>query len=953
MQMKFARSLLLFLLTLAGSVTAARAQQKDVPQTGLLKGKVIDSVYNYMLTSATVAIYHAPDSMLLKYSMPDNFGEFKLPSLPVGKPLKLVITHVGYVPFIKQLTLNTGTTELDLGTLYMHQGKGALKEIVVTAAAPVRMNGDTLEFNADAFRLDSNATAEDLIRKLPGFTVWGDGDITYNGKKIQQVLVEGKAFMGSTDPAIATQNLPKSALDKIQVYQQRDEKNPLDSTMFANIKLKDDSQSGIFGKAGGGPGTDGRYAADGMLSGFNRNIQASAVGALNNINKIAANTDVLIKNSAYQGEGPGENYQSDFNMKGLNRPIAAGMKFIYDFFPGTADVLDSRLNTNYFMNNVQNRHAEESLSKTFLDNATELSTRSLGTGRQRQMGQDFHAVYDRSTDKYKWEINTKGALVDNDAVTESRTEQEQTGTGPLSKSVSHREATVHKKRAEIGISYTNYEENGLSVQSRRKRAPRGFTAGYQFSCDEQDGQARALTEFTSMVATAESRTFDRRYDRQNGRNFSHTLNAGYSGLRRLIFNRAQLGGVNIGISVSLALNLAENDDRVLDKEAATGKYQVNPYLTNEREVRTSDFKPALHFSKLISRELTNRFSKWINISADLQEQFYVFGSQALQRSQDLSYRYTRFLPAGSIVYNNHQFGNYESKYSLAFTTLAGYPAINDLAPLADSADLWFIPKGNPLLQPQFRKMLSAGYHFATRKGRNPLLIDANASLTEITGVIGDSTVYDSAGIRSVYAVNLNGYRAAGGNIRLKKSIELRRQTLELGARYAVNTGRYPQYQQHVLNMSHSTSHQVTAHVSYRRGSRLALKAEQGWTIYNSEQQGFNHSRFRSVNSYSLIDGVLQLPDNLYWNTHLSINTSSVRGMDAIRYVRWNASLAYRFLKGKRGEVKCAALDLLRQNKGIVNTATGNSQTFVTSNVLQQYFMMTLSYYPRKFGKRGE
>lgn len=46
-----------------------------------------------------------------------------------------------------------------------------MDEVIVTAIAPMRMNGDTLEFNADAFKLDSNSTAEDFMRRLPGFTV--------------------------------------------------------------------------------------------------------------------------------------------------------------------------------------------------------------------------------------------------------------------------------------------------------------------------------------------------------------------------------------------------------------------------------------------------------------------------------------------------------------------------------------------------------------------------------------------------------------------------------------------------------------------------------------------------------------------------------------------------------------------------------------------------------------
>src|SRR3712207_7941514 len=55
-----------------------------------------------------------------------------------------------------------------------------------------------------------------------GITVWSDGSITVNGRKVQSVLVDGKPFLGSTDSRVATQNLPKSAIDKIQLYQEYD-----------------------------------------------------------------------------------------------------------------------------------------------------------------------------------------------------------------------------------------------------------------------------------------------------------------------------------------------------------------------------------------------------------------------------------------------------------------------------------------------------------------------------------------------------------------------------------------------------------------------------------------------------------------------------------------------------------------------------------------------------------
>ncbi len=169
--------------------------------------------------------------------------------------------------------LPTSAASQDLGSINMYimsdKDSGALDEVIVTAIAPMRMNGDTLEFNADAFRLDSNATTEDLMRRLPGFTVWGDGDITYNGKKISSILVNGKPFLGG-DFSVITQNLPKNSVDKVQLYQQKNESNPLDSTMNANIKLKKEVDVGFFGKLSGGLGTNKRYAADGMLGYFNK-----------------------------------------------------------------------------------------------------------------------------------------------------------------------------------------------------------------------------------------------------------------------------------------------------------------------------------------------------------------------------------------------------------------------------------------------------------------------------------------------------------------------------------------------------------------------------------------------------------------------------------------------------------------------------------------------------------
>jgi len=96
--------------------------------------------------------------------------------------------------------------------------------------------------------------------------------------------------------------------------------------------------------------------------------------------------------------------------------------------------------------------------------------------------------------------------------------------------------------------------------------------------------------------------------------------------------------------------------------------------------------------------------------------------------------------------------------------------------------------------------------------------------------------------------------------------------------------------------------------------------------------------------------------NLDWTNKLSISSNVIytqnryNGIEQQAFTIWNASVNYRLLKGNIAELKFSALDLLHQNTGLINYGYNNSITQGTVNMLQQYFMLTLAYFPRKFGK---
>ena len=54
--------------------------------------------------------------------------------------------------------------------------------------------GDTLVYNADAFNVADGSMLDALIKQMPGTELKKNGEIFVNGKKIDNLLLNGKDF---------------------------------------------------------------------------------------------------------------------------------------------------------------------------------------------------------------------------------------------------------------------------------------------------------------------------------------------------------------------------------------------------------------------------------------------------------------------------------------------------------------------------------------------------------------------------------------------------------------------------------------------------------------------------------------------------------------------------------------------------------------------------------------
>ena len=926
----------------------AQVPIKDSSKLGEVKGIVRDSAYNFVLNGATVAVYKDADSSLVQFSIPNTFGEFSIKSLPLETTMRAIITHVGYKPFLQKFNISKLAMVYDFGQINLFRKSGDSSELLdeVKILAPMQMNGDTLEFNADAFILDSNATVEDLMRRLPGFTIWGDGDITYNGKTISSILVNGKPFL-SGDFSVITQNLPKNSIDKVQLYQQKNDHNPLDSTMNANIKLKKEIDVGYFGKISGGIGTDKRFAADGMLGYFNKKMQISVVAATNNINKMAYDVNTLIKNNTFKGVGANIDYQPDFRIQGLNKPFAAGATFQYDFLPEVNYFNTNRLKANYFLNHNNSLVLQNTLTATVLGTDSILQQNSSSNSSNISTNQKMNGEYERNTRRFRLSLRSDYSINDNESYNESRSAQERTGLGLVSNSISTNENKNVNRTYNFNV---NFNKQDADQYQKNKRFINSYTIRYDLNVKDNDGSGKRTTSFRSLTDPAANKDYSRFYEQGDALSVNNHIYLEYPNLKKIIFGNLRLADIQMRIASDLYLNNNEYRDKVLDLDTVSNKYRLNSYLTNNRQLDIVNVLPSLTISKTFMKQLSDRYFKYLSLSAAGKSQHYNFQHSATQPIQNLSYHYNEFIPGVSASYNNNQYGAFDASMNLSYSKTVTFPEIYQLAPLIDSSNVLYIPMGNLNLIPQKNHTIFLGYNYNSRK-KNPLVWSINGSFGKVNRFITDSTFYDAVGRRTSFFINLDGRRFLNMQGSIRKSYQKgKNQTYQVGLNTYFSFNKNPNYINNLYNISKVNNSNSSLNLDYAFKDLFALKLEQGLSLYNSVQEGFNNNKLNSQTISTMLSGSLQFPKNLNWSTNITFNQARANKVEAINFAIWNANLTYRFLQGNRAEVKFSALDMLHQNKAILTSVSGNSQSFGYVNVLQQYFMITLSYFPRKFGR---
>lgn len=919
------------------------AQQVNAVRQGNIKGVVIDSASNKEIPSVTIAIYSNSTKDLLKYTLTNTKGEFEVVGLPLATKLELVGSFVGYATLKRQITLRVAGHDSVLHKYRMSLRADTLDEITIRSNPPVRMNGDTLEFNADAFKLDENAQTEDLLKILPGVTIWGDGSITVNGREVQSILVNGKPFFG-TDARIATRNLPKNIVGKVQIYQKftTKENSIRDSIMEVNIKLKEGKDQGYFGKIGAGYGTRKTFDVEGSLNHFSKKSQLSLAGTSNNINRVLENMSVLLANNTFKGLGGSFNQQADFNLPGKNDFSGGGLTFQYDLPTGQGSDVNRSTSEYFITDKLQDIQSKTYLLKNVNDNSSflqENNTSSYSTDITHRL----FSQYEKKTDYINLAIQATYQHGAFNVVTEGQDAMRNSNFDVLSNSLLQNDLRGVSNNLAIQFSLS-----GLQAKSQKRLLFSNYNLTYSLNKSSLQQSRNYKLRYQNLIDSGQDQSLNRLYD-QNLSRVKHTI--GFS-LPALVSPRTTTGffsKLNVGAGLDLVSEQTAENNTVADSVSGVSLFINNNYLTNIRTEHVFDLRPSLRVYKKIDKSVPNRYSQSLTILFSVAPQLYLLNSVSENPVQQLDKRFIASVSSLVVNLERSRPMRYYSTFRAQLSASSQYPVLLQLAPLVDSADVNYITRGNRSLKQQNTKLISLIYLRNSSVEKNPLTYTLNLVAGVIDDYITNANEINQQGRTLASYTNIDGYRYGTFSAMIRKSAVLGAGQLQFEVNPSFNISRVPIQTNNVhqlyLNQSFSAMPSIT--YSTRDNSTFQLAnniSMSSYRLLGGSSTGRNVINRLSLNVSRPVNQKLSVSSNLSYVSNRFGETKSTS------FTIWNAYLNYRMLKDKSLEAKVSALDLLGQSKGVTSFANFNQLTQTENNVLRQFFMFSVAWFPRKFGK---
>lgn len=935
-----------------------------------VKGLVSDKTDNSLILNCTFVIRKL--NSLQKQEGLSADGRFELKGLSAGR-FSLLLTRLGYADYSAEFELSLKKPVFDFGRIGLVPKVNLLKEVTILAALqPIRIKGDTTEYNALAFRSNANDKVENLLKQLPGISVDKDGKLSAQGRSIDKILVDGTEFFGD-DPTLATRNIRTDMVDKIQIFEKKSELAALrgindgKGIRTLNIKLKANKKKGYFGKTEAGMGTDGYYGAQLMGNYFEGQQRLSVYGvagnngatSLNwqdNAKYASSNVDISVPGYMIDLGGYDELESRSGNYEGKGIPVArtSGLHYEHKWNKNENSIqfnykigslkstgeqeirsqnslptgLLNTLSGQEFANEVF-RQKLDGLVNFKLDSSANLKiTMNAGIKNRVSSSSDFSIVQDGLAHSAALQEDLFG--LDKGAAGRSDLTAIRLGSVGISEGlavsfVPDAYAGVRTENLRYSMEKSNVQQFMGSVLylKKLKKQGRTFTAGLSSSLEKHqlDGALQSNTRIS------QSGLADRNEPSEQDKTSTISNRALYL---KLSYSEPLAKSILLSFNYGFGGSDHQISRFSFDRLLSNNENTPDPLYSSDFELRQFGQEAGLNFNLVKEKVLLNFGSNGSAVAFKQRDR--LFDSQSDRRfllwHPQLNFQYT-LSPQGNIRFN------YEGNTAA--------PGIAKLQPVWINDDPLNISQGNPFLKPSFSHRFFVGYQ--SYQASNGQLIGVFANYGSVSMPIINKIQTDTAGRTFTQFINLRDHQSSSLNLSLFYDRRVKALDMSVGLNFNLNGNTSYHVSNEVLNRLEDYTYKLQMRFSKLVPNVYEFNLSFGPTYRLSGSS--LQPNYRNDGKGFLGDGNFSLYLPLRFQitaagTYQYLGKTAVFN-DGLSRMMLNAAISKVFLKENALKISLSGSDLLNQNVGFNRSITGNLITQQSFTVIKRYFMLAIAY----------
>lgn len=849
---------------------------------------VKDSLTDESIPYASIKLLNEKDSTFVVGAITSENGSFKI-NTTEGHYL-IDISYMGYTRFRESISL-THKKNINLETIYLSEISYDLQTVSVTAPIPdVIVKGDTIEYNADAYKVKDDALLQDLIRRLPGVEVSTDGKLMANGKVITKLLVDGKEFFDN-DIDLALKNLPASMVNKLQLFKEQSETSKItgfkdgNEQQVINLTIKDGYKRNIFGNARLGYGTDSRYS-----------------------NKV--NAQYMVDDNQYALIGNMNNVTDDFEYSGLSSQydgITKNKNIGFNFNSQRSEKIKIGGNVKY--ENNDNLFNMESNTTSFIESGSRMNKQissSLNSKKELRAGTNLKWTPDSLTTVYgRFNIGT--------------------GTSDESRKSTSQSYIINQKDTTNGR--TDYLTSGdthnitAALTVGRKLNSKGRTISLALNASTRGG-------------------------RSNGINKSTTIYQGL-GENKLIDQELKINnsGNNLGIMISYVEPIGK--DKFLQfaynyKHEKSDRNRLTYIRDGEGEYTKIDSAYTRNTSTTYNTQRINvsfqsikeklEYTIGFNIDPTSSRNETSIGDSIIERQKQ---HVLNFTPTLRFTYKPRKNINLDFDYYGA----TEQPLLKQLSADTTIIDALSKTYGNPDLKPSFQNNINIYFQKSNYETGSYFTLSGGGNYT--FNKIVDYTITDEFGNTETSYRNVDGNWGVNGGFMFSTPLKNKKITID-NSSYGYlmrNIG----FSNGIKNITTNLTMSESFSINYR--SDNFTQRLQGTLSYNITRNNLPEQENLNVTNYGIKSSTsLTLPYNFSIQNEISY-TRNIGYSDDFKKseILWNLAISKQFLKEKQASIKIQCYDIFNDRNNVLRVTAANYISDTKTNMIGRYFMLSFNY----------